>query len=85
LFYSDPGNLYSLASLITADLTKANVTAVQVSKEEAASKSFKDHHITGKFPLLEIEDGTYLFESVAIAQHFVRSAPDCGLYGNSIF
>lgn len=56
---------------MTAKLAKVEITEEYVSDEQAKSKEFKGKSLTGKFPLLETENGT-LVESAAIARYFAR-------------
>ena len=58
---------------------------VDKNSEEYKKGDFAKKHATGKFPVLELDNGEMLFESVAIAMYFARQAPAAGLLGQSPF
>jgi elongation factor 1-gamma len=69
---------------VVADFVGSQITEVFVSEEEAKTKEFKAKSLTGKYPLLETEDGT-LFESAAIARYLARRNPEAGLLGKNAY
>jgi elongation factor 1-gamma len=83
LYTNSPGNLFAQIALISADLAGVSVQVELIDKEsEDYKKDFAKKHLTGKFPLIELDSGEIIFESVAIAHHFGRSA---GLTGATTF
>jgi glutathione S-transferase len=70
---------------IIADATNTHVEVVVVSEETAATPEFKTKKAHGNFPFLELENGTTIFESNAIASFIARSAGANTLFGNSAF
>lgn len=64
---------------ITAAFVGSNIEVVVASEEQQASAEFKAKKAHGKFPMLELEDGTIIFESNAIAAYLARAA------GNQVF
>ena len=81
LYLNTPANFFAQTSLVCADLAGVPVTLEYKDKAAANEKEFKEKHLTGKFPLLETPEGELIFESTAIASHFIRHAPNSGLYG----
>jgi len=55
-----------------------------IDKEQQQSKEFKAKCLTGKFPLLETEQG-HIFESSAIARFLARQNPNKNLAGDGNF
>ena len=70
---------------ITAAFVGANVEVVVVSQEQQESAEFKAKKAHGKFPFLELEDGTIIFESNAIAAYLARSTGNQAFLGTSEF
>jgi hypothetical protein len=70
---------------ITAAFVGANVETVVVSQEQQDSADFKAKKAHGKFPFLELEDGTIIFESNAIAAYLARSTGNQAFLGTSEF
>ena len=85
LYLNTPANLFGQTALVCADLAGVPVQVEYKDKAAANEKEFKAKHLTGKFPLLETAEGDLLFESTAIATHFIRHAPNSGLYGQTLF
>jgi len=83
IYSNGPANIFVQTTLVAADLAGQTVELVYKSAEEAKEKSFSDNNTTGKFPLCELDDGTFLNESAAISQHFARLGE--GLYGSNPF
>ena len=82
LYTNGAGNLFAHCALIAADLGGNNVEIVMKTNDEwKADKEHQKINVTMKFPLLELDDGRFLFESSAIAAHFGRSK----LMGSSAF
>ena len=70
---------------ITAYAANVAVERIVVSEELAATEAFKAKKAHGKFPMLELADGTCIFESNAIAQFLARNANATELFGKSAF
>lgn len=70
---------------ITAAIVGAKVEVVVVSQEQQDSAEFKAKKAQGKFPMLELADGTIIFESNAIAAYLARSAGNTSFLGASPF
>lgn len=73
LYTNGAGNIFAHGPLIAAEMSNVNVEIVMKTNDEW--KADKDHmklNPTGKFPLLQLDDGKLLFESSAIAAHFGR-------------
>lgn len=66
---------------ITAAFVGAKVEVVVVNQEQQDSAEFKAKKAHGKFPMLELEDGTIIFESNAIAAYLARSAGNQAFLG----
>jgi glutathione S-transferase len=65
---------YYLAKVV-AEITQAKVQTVVVSQQEQETAEFKAKRTHGKFPMLELENGTIIYESNAIAEYFARTSP----------
>lgn len=76
------GNIFVQTAMVAADLARQNVEVVIMDEAARNEAGFKAKHLTGKFPLLELENGELVFESSAICQHFGRIG---GLNGDSAF
>ena len=85
LYYSNPGNFFTLTTLVCADLANIAVEKVHMTDEAKNTKEWKEKSPTGLFPLLETADGTLIHESAAIAQTFAHHAPKSGIYGQTPF
>jgi elongation factor 1-beta len=60
---------------IVAEMTQAKVQTVVVSEEEQKSEDFKAKRGGhGKFPMLELADGSMIYESLAIAEYIARQS-----------
>ena len=70
---------------ITAAFVNANVEVVVVNQEQQDSADFKAKKAHGKFPMLELEDGTIIFESNAIAAYLARSTGNQAFLGSTPF
>jgi len=70
--------LYQMCATVR-ELTQQNdiVTEV-VSQEVQDSEAFKAKRQHGKFPMLELADGTMVYESNAIAQYIARRSGHAG-------
>ena len=58
---------------------------MKTNDEWKADKEMQGKNLSMKFPLLELDDGTTIMESSAIAAHFARTAPAKGLFGQTPF
>ncbi len=83
IYSNYPFNLFLQSALVSAELAGQNVEVVYVSQEEAKTKEWLAKSPTGKFPLLELDSGEFIFESGAIAAHFARNG--AGAYGVNHF
>jgi len=54
---------------VVVEITQANVQTVVVSDEEQKAPEFLAKRAHGKFPMLELADGSMIYESVAIAEY----------------
>jgi len=60
---------------IVAEMTQAKVQTVVVSEEEQKAEDFKAKRGGhGKFPMLELADGSMIYESLAIAEYIARQS-----------
>lgn len=74
-FYTNyPDNLFYQICAIVVRATNEPVETVVVSKDMADSEDFKKKKGTGKFPMLELNNGDVLFESAAIAEYLARQS-----------
>ena len=83
IYTNSVGNLFTQSALVAADLAGVPVQVVVLDKAQQNEKDFRAKNLTGVFPLLELADGTLIFESAAIASHFARHAPSSGLLGQT--
>ena len=83
IYTNNPANTFVQSAVAMADLAGFHLEIVIMTEEARKDKAFAAKHLTGKFPLLELDDGNVLFESSAIAQFFARQGK--GLYGADIF
>jgi glutathione S-transferase len=51
-----------------------------INGEEKRSESHRERHPLGRVPVLELDDGRYVFESAAICMHLADLHPDGGLF-----
>lgn len=84
IYTNYPFNFFTQTTQIVADMAKVPVEVVVVSKEEQETKEFKDKKLM-QFPFLETDEGDLIFECPAVATYIARCAPQCGLYGQSVF
>ena len=54
---------------------------VDMAKGENATPEFLNMNPLGKLPVLELDDGTFLSESIAICRYFEELYPDPNLFG----
>lgn len=59
------------------------VTAVDMMKKENSSPEFLAKNSLGTLPVLELDDGSYLTESVAICRYLEELYPEPPLFGTS--
>jgi elongation factor 1-beta len=87
LYTNAPGHILYFIPAIVAQLTQANVEVVVVSQETQDTPEFKAKRGThGKFPMLELADGSMIYESMAIGEYIARSSNFSGaLLGRSAF
>ncbi len=86
LYTNSPAHFLYFTPKIVVELTNAKVETVVVSQEEQDTAEFKAKRQHGKFPMLELADGTMIYESNGIAAYFARtsgSAP--ALVGSDAF
>jgi len=78
--------LYYFAAVVRENV-QANIETVVVSEEEQASDAFKAKRAHGKFPMLELDDGSMIYESAAIAFYIARCSASHGasLLGHNAF
>jgi elongation factor 1-beta len=70
---------------IAAAVGGVEVEVVVVDEEMKADKAFQAKKGHGKFPMLELENGKVLFESVAIAAYLLKGKKKDGLLGKGAF
>jgi len=51
-----------------------------ISGEEKRSEAHRERHPLGRVPVLELDDGCYVFESAAICMHLADLHPDGGMF-----
>ena len=85
IYSNGPGSPFTQTALVAADLAGQNVEVVYMSEEQRKDKAWAQKHVTGKFPVLELDSGEMIFESATIATHFAKCAPASGLLGQSAF
>ncbi len=56
---------------------------VDIEKGENLTDEFKEKNITTKIPVLELDDGTFIGESVAICRYFEELHPQVPLMGGA--
>ncbi|MCO1334070.1 glutathione S-transferase family protein [Microbulbifer sp. OS29] len=59
----------------------ADYVGVDITKGENLSPDFRSKDINKKVPVLELDDGTYIAESVAIQRYFEELHPEPPLFG----
>ena len=66
---------------------KINIETVQVdwANKENESEAFLKKNPMGKMPVLELDDGTFLSESLVICKYLEKLYPDPILFGNSSY
>jgi len=75
LYTNGAGNIFTHSGLIAAHLAGTPVEVVMKTNDEwKADKEHQKINVTMKFPLLELDDGKFIFESTAIAAHFARKS-----------
>ena len=75
LYTNGPAHILYYTPAMIAQLTQAKVETVIVSAEEQETAEFKAKRGThGKFPMLELADGSMIYESVAIGEYIARSS-----------
>jgi glutathione S-transferase len=72
---------FTFIPLITAAFSKTHIEVVVLSEEQQAAPDFKAKKAHGWFPILELEDGTLIFESNAIAAYIARQAGNTAFLG----
>jgi elongation factor 1-beta len=74
LYTNGAGNVFAHGPLIVAELSNQQVEIVMKTNDEwKADKEHQKLNPTGKFPLLQFDNGSVMFESGAIAAHFGRN------------
>jgi len=74
LYTNRPDHLFAFTPKITAAFVGANIEQIVLTEEQQASAEFKTKKAHGQFPMLELSDGTIIFESNAIAAYIARSS-----------
>ena len=69
--------------LAEKDITKIEFIQVDIQKGENLSPEFKLKNPMGKIPVLELDDGTCINETVAICRYFEEAFPDTPLMGRN--
>jgi len=79
--------LYYFPAIVREYVQANNIETVVVSEEQQASDDFKVKRAHGKFPMLELDDGSMIFESAAIAFYIARQSASHGgaLVGHNAF
>ena len=79
--------LYYFPAIVREFVQANNIQTVVVSEEEQASDAFKAKRQHGKFPMLELDDGSMIYESAAIAFYIARQSASHGaaLVGHNAF
>lgn len=54
---------------------------IDLAKGEQTSDEFKEKNMMAKIPVLELDDGTHISESVAICRYFEQTSPETPLFG----
>ena len=85
LYTNRPDHLYTFIPKITATIVGANVEQVVLTEEQQASAEFKTKKAHGQFPFLELDNGTIIFESNAIAAYIARASGNQTFLGASSF
>ncbi|WP_112480297.1 glutathione binding-like protein [Vibrio variabilis] len=73
-------------NLFLKEIGVTDIERVEVNVREGGNldQSYQDKSVNGKVPLLELDDGTYLSETVAISRYFDEITPnDLNLFGAS--
>jgi glutathione S-transferase len=87
LYTNAPGHILYYTPAMVAQITQANIETVIVSAETQESPEFKAKRGThGKFPMLELADGSMIYESIAIGEYLARTSNfSANLMGCSAF
>jgi glutathione S-transferase len=85
LYTNRPDHLFAFTPQITAAFVKANIQNIVLSEEQQANADFKAKKAHGQFPMLELDDGTVIFESNAIAAYIARSSGNQAFLGSNAF
>ena len=70
---------------MTAKYFRIPLEVIIVDKEMEQTTEIKEKKGNGKYPFLETENGTILFQSTAIAGYIARQADDTGFLGKDAF
>lgn len=87
LYTNAPSHILYFIPAIVAQITQGNVETVVVSQEQQDTPEFKAKRGThGKFPMLELADGSMIYESFAIGEYLARASNhSTALLGRSAF
>jgi len=85
LYTNRPDHTFAFTPQITAAFVKANIQNIVLSEEQQASADFKAKKAHGQFPMLELDDGTVIFESNAIAAYIARASGNQAFLGSNAF
>jgi elongation factor 1-gamma len=87
LYTNAPGHILTNTAAMVAQITQANIEIVIVSAETQETPEFKAKRGThGKFPMLELADGSMIYESLAIGEYIARSSNfSANLLGRTAF
>jgi len=79
LYTNGPTHSLTFLAKIAAEYCQlTDVEVVIVSKEQQETEEFKAKRQHGKFPMLELDDGSMVYESMAIAQYIARRSATHG-------
>lgn len=85
VYVQRPDQFFYYTVKMTADFCNSPIQTVLVDETMAQDKAFQAKKAHGSFPILELANGTMLYESSAIAAHIARSAGNTDFLGGSDF
>ena len=85
LYTNRVDNQFTFVALITAAFSKSQLEVEVLSEEQQNAADFKAKKAHGQFPILELDDGTFIFESNAIAAYIARQAGNTAFLGETQF
>jgi glutathione S-transferase len=81
--YSPLGNPRVHKILVAAHIAGVSIEWVAQDMTKIKEKEFLAKNPNGKVPVLEVKEGTYVWESNAILRYIGRLGKGKGLYGNN--